>query len=173
MWAIVAIAGALGVAIVLGGAHPVLALPGRPDRDGDAGHNRCRFRDTFGPVADNAGIAEMSGEFHGEARKVMVGLDAVGNTTKAVTKGFAIGSAVVAAVALFASFIETIGGELGLVAEGQTCSRYRRPRSTSPTRRRSSASHRWVDRLHVLRSGHQGCGAHGGGGGAGSAQAIC
>jgi K(+)-stimulated pyrophosphate-energized sodium pump len=75
--------------------------------------------DTFGPVADNAaGIAEMSGEFHGEGRKVMVGLDAVGNTTKAVTKGFAIGSAVIAAVALFAAFIETIAGELGLVAEG-------------------------------------------------------
>jgi K(+)-stimulated pyrophosphate-energized sodium pump len=69
--------------------------------------------DTFGPVADNAaGIAEMSGEFEGEPQRIMVSLDAVGNTTKAVTKGFAIGSAVIAAVALFSSYIETIGNEL-------------------------------------------------------------
>ena len=75
--------------------------------------------DTFGPVSDNAaGIAEMAGEFEGEPRKIMVGLDAVGNTTKAVTKGFAIGSAVIAAVALFASYIETIASELKLEAKG-------------------------------------------------------
>jgi K(+)-stimulated pyrophosphate-energized sodium pump len=65
--------------------------------------------DTFGPVSDNAaGIAEMSGEFQGEPERIMVSLDAVGNTTKAITKGFAIGSAVIAAVALFASYVQTI-----------------------------------------------------------------
>src|SRR5437016_10944918 len=77
--------------------------------------------DTFGPVADNAaGIAEMSGEFSGEAERIMVSLDAVGNTTKAVTKGFAIGSAVIAAVALFASFIETIGDQFKIGKTGSS-----------------------------------------------------
>jgi K(+)-stimulated pyrophosphate-energized sodium pump len=61
----------------------------------------------------------MSGEFHGEPERIMVALDAVGNTTKAVTKGFAIGSAVIAAVAIFASYIETIGSELNLGIEGE------------------------------------------------------
>jgi K(+)-stimulated pyrophosphate-energized sodium pump len=60
----------------------------------------------------------MSGEFEGEPERIMVSLDAVGNTTKAVTKGFAIGSAVIAAVALFASYVETISSELNLDLEG-------------------------------------------------------
>jgi K(+)-stimulated pyrophosphate-energized sodium pump len=77
--------------------------------------------DTFGPVSDNAaGIAEMSGEFSGEPERIMVSLDAVGNTTKAVTKGFAIGSAVIAAVALFASFVETIGKQFKLTQTGSS-----------------------------------------------------
>lgn len=65
--------------------------------------------DTFGPVADNAqGIAEMSGDVHGEGAQVLTDLDAVGNTTKAITKGIAIATAVLAATALFGSFKEAI-----------------------------------------------------------------
>jgi K(+)-stimulated pyrophosphate-energized sodium pump len=73
--------------------------------------------DVFGPVADNAnGIAEMAydekemgTESYKRSRQILVDLDAVGNTTKALTKGVAIGSAVIAAVSLFASFITVIG----------------------------------------------------------------
>ena len=67
--------------------------------------------DTFGPIADNAaGIGELTGsaEFTPEARQIMADLDAAGNTTKAITKGVAIGSAVIAAVSLFGSFFTDI-----------------------------------------------------------------
>ena len=65
--------------------------------------------DTFGPISDNAqGIAEMSGDVDGEAAKVLTSLDAVGNTTKAITKGIAIATAVLAATALFGSFQNAI-----------------------------------------------------------------
>jgi K(+)-stimulated pyrophosphate-energized sodium pump len=65
--------------------------------------------DTFGPVSDNAqGIAEMSGDVHGEGAQVLTDLDAVGNTTKAITKGIAIATAVLAATALFGSFKEAV-----------------------------------------------------------------
>jgi K(+)-stimulated pyrophosphate-energized sodium pump len=117
VFAVIAIALALGVAIGLGDGNIqftfyLVALTGLGML---ATTGVVVSEDTFGPVADNAaGIAEMSGEFDGEAERIMVSLDAVGNTTKAITKGFAIGSAVIAAVALFASFIETVGDELGL-----------------------------------------------------------
>jgi K(+)-stimulated pyrophosphate-energized sodium pump len=65
--------------------------------------------DTFGPVSDNAqGIAEMSGDVHGEGAQVLTNLDAVGNTTKAITKGIAIATAVFAATALFGAFRDTV-----------------------------------------------------------------
>ena len=67
--------------------------------------------DTFGPVSDNAqGIAEMSGDVTGEGAQVLTSLDAVGNTTKAITKGIAIATAVLAATALFGAFRESIFG---------------------------------------------------------------
>jgi len=114
VWSIVAIAIALGVAIGLGDGNIqfILYLVALCGMGMLATTGVIVSEDSFGPVADNAaGIAEMSGEFEGEPERIMVSLDAVGNTTKAVTKGFAIGSAVIAAVALFASYIETIADE--------------------------------------------------------------
>ncbi|MFI9723656.1 sodium-translocating pyrophosphatase [Streptomyces sp. NPDC052396] len=81
--------------------------------------------DTFGPVSDNAqGIAEMSGDVEGAGARVLTDLDAVGNTTKAITKGIAIATAVLAASALFGSYRDAIAtavhdvhaksGEMGL-----------------------------------------------------------
>jgi K(+)-stimulated pyrophosphate-energized sodium pump len=65
--------------------------------------------DTFGPVSDNAqGVAEMSGDVHGRGAEVLTSLDAVGNTTKAITKGIAIATAVLAATALFGSFATSV-----------------------------------------------------------------
>jgi K(+)-stimulated pyrophosphate-energized sodium pump len=63
--------------------------------------------DSYGPISDNAaGIGELSpGDFDKDAMKTMAELDAVGNTTKAITKGVAIASAVIAAVSLFDSFV--------------------------------------------------------------------
>ncbi|MEN9286153.1 MAG: hypothetical protein RIS39_145, partial [Actinomycetota bacterium] len=121
VYAIICIAISLGATLWLGGGNVQLSLylVALCGMGMLATTGVIVSEDTFGPVADNAaGIAEMAGEFQGEPRKIMVGLDAVGNTTKAVTKGFAIGSAVIAAVALFASYIETIAGELGFKAQG-------------------------------------------------------
>ncbi|WP_250575265.1 sodium-translocating pyrophosphatase [Nonomuraea sediminis] len=75
--------------------------------------------DTFGPVSDNAqGIAEMSGDVEGEGARVLTSLDAVGNTTKAITKGIAIATAVLAATALFGAFRTAVEGELAAAATG-------------------------------------------------------
>ena len=65
--------------------------------------------DTFGPVSDNAqGIAEMSGDVSPEGAQILTELDAVGNTTKAITKGIAIATAVLAATALFGSYATSV-----------------------------------------------------------------
>ena len=72
--------------------------------------------DTFGPVSDNAqGIAEMSGDVDEEGAQILTELDAVGNTTKAITKGIAIATAVLAATALFGSFADGIRDGFGEV----------------------------------------------------------
>jgi K(+)-stimulated pyrophosphate-energized sodium pump len=74
--------------------------------------------DTYGPISDNAqGIAEMSGEFEGRPSEILGGLDAVGNSTKAITKGMAIATAVLAATSLFGSFAEAVLGALGSSAD--------------------------------------------------------
>ncbi|MGH8839641.1 MAG: sodium-translocating pyrophosphatase [Jiangellaceae bacterium] len=69
--------------------------------------------DTFGPVSDNAqGIAEMSGDVGDEGAQILTELDAVGNTTKAITKGIAIATAVLAATALFGSYNDAVNTAL-------------------------------------------------------------
>ncbi|HEY8474939.1 MAG TPA: sodium-translocating pyrophosphatase [Natronosporangium sp.] len=71
--------------------------------------------DTFGPISDNAqGIAEMSGDIDEQGAQILTDLDAVGNTTKAITKGIAIATAVLAATALFGSYREIV---LGAIAD--------------------------------------------------------
>jgi len=75
--------------------------------------------DSFGPVTDNAqGIAEMSGDVDGDAAQALTTLDAIGNTTKAITKGIAIATAVLAATALFGSFRTSVESALTGKAAG-------------------------------------------------------
>ncbi len=112
VYAILTIAAAIGAAFLLGGGDPQLSLyyialtgMGMLTTVGV-----IVSMDTYGPISDNAhGIAEMSGGLGEEADRIMAGLDAVGNTTKAITKGLAIATAVLAATSLFGSFRDIIG----------------------------------------------------------------
>jgi K(+)-stimulated pyrophosphate-energized sodium pump len=116
VWAIMIIAMTIFASIVIFAGNPVFVLYGVSlvgvGMLTQTGNNLAM--DAFGPIADNAsGIGEMSG-MGPSARKIMADLDAAGNTTKAITKGIAIASAVLAAVSLFGSFVETITRERGL-----------------------------------------------------------
>jgi len=109
VWAILVIAGAIFASITIFGGNALQASYGVAlcgiGMLTLTGNNISM--DAFGPISDNAnGIGEMAG-LKGEARNVLADLDSVGNTTKAITKGIAIGSAVIAAVSLFGSYIES------------------------------------------------------------------
>ena len=96
--------------------------------------------DTFGPVSDNAqGIAEMSGDVEGAGVDILTELDAVGNTTKAITKGIAIATAVLAATALFGSYRDAITSTLRSASVDDRPGRLRRSTTRCSPRTRWSA----------------------------------
>ena len=119
--------------------------------------------DTFGPVSDNAqGIAEMSGDVDEEGAQILTELDAVGNTTKAITKGIAIATAVLAATALFGSYSDAWQSTLQAIIDArrdqgpaeQVRRLHLRPAGRHPERARRRA-HRCGGRLPLLGPGHQ------------------
>ena len=113
--------------------------------------------DTFGPVSDNAqGIAEMSGDVSPEGAQILTELDAVGNTTKAITKGIAIATAVLAATALFGSYSTSVVEALLDANPSDGRARPTELRRLQPRRARGRAP-RCRGRVHVLRPGHQRC----------------
>jgi K(+)-stimulated pyrophosphate-energized sodium pump len=131
VWAIVVIAGSILASVAIFGLFPVTDGAGNQIVDNFTailygvamtgigmltltGNNVSM--DAFGPISDNAqGVAELAGESSGQGGETLNSLDAVGNTTKAITKGVAIGSAVIAAVSLFGSFLtDTRVVQLGL-----------------------------------------------------------
>ncbi|MCA0453210.1 MAG: sodium-translocating pyrophosphatase [Chloroflexi bacterium] len=131
VWAIIVIAGSILASVIIFGLFPITNGEGNQIVDtftavlyGVAmtgigmltltGNNVAM--DAFGPISDNAqGVAELAGESSGAGGEILNQLDAVGNTTKAITKGVAIGSAVIAAVSLFGSFLtDTRVVQLGL-----------------------------------------------------------
>ncbi len=130
-WAVLVIAGSILASVAIFGLFPITDASGNQVVDtftavlyGVAmtgigmltltGNNVSM--DAFGPISDNAqGVAELAGESDGIGGETLNSLDAVGNTTKAITKGVAIGSAVIAAVSLFGSFLtDTRVVQLGL-----------------------------------------------------------
>jgi K(+)-stimulated pyrophosphate-energized sodium pump len=118
VWAILVIAAAIAAAFFLGTTTPerlyFVALTGMGML---TTVGVVVSMDTYGPVSDNAqGIAEMSGEFEGRPAEILGGLDAIGNSTKAITKGMAIATAVLAATSLFGSFEEAVLGAMHVAA---------------------------------------------------------
>lgn len=111
VWAIIVISGTILSAVLIYWGQPVAYVLYGVAMTGIGmltltGNNVAM--DSFGPISDNAnGIGEMAG-LDKNARKIMADLDAVGNTTKAITKGVAIGSAVIAAVSLFGSYLTEV-----------------------------------------------------------------
>ncbi len=128
VWALVVIAASFVAALLLyGGLDKLYVLYGVAmvgiGMLSHTGNNVAM--DSYGPISDNAnGIGEMAwhdlkDEDTKKARQIMADLDAVGNTTKAITKGVAIASAVIAAVSLFSSYITDVSRvQIGMIAAG-------------------------------------------------------